>query len=204
MSSKEIAYIEWDSKGKIVRIFKSITTDAHLNPLDRLANRLRSGPYLEEYDVNWCERDQMYYYNKVGYGFGSIFLAGSVDPKKIRFKFWSDMGIELFGWNERTEKTRKLTESQIKKLGYDRASDIKWTDDITVGNDMYDRPPAAEGECYWCDACEDMLPKDDPCEHTFSCTAEGCDQYLWPQPTHCPDHDLCGHFKKKSKRRVKS
>lgn len=202
MSSRnlEIAYIEWGADGKIHRIIKTSIRNEHLNPLDRLAFELKHPPFMEEFDVNWCERDQIYYYYNSGGGACRIFLAGSADPKKHRFKFWAAVGIEFSGWNEKTGKSRKITEAQIKNLGYDRVPDLKWQDDITVGNSMYDRPPGEEGECYWCDACEDMLPKEIPCDHTFYCVNENCAEQHWSQPTHCPDHTVCKHAKQKKVR----
>lgn len=192
----EVAYIEWDEKGKIHIILKSVIRNMHLNALDRLAFELRNPPALEHFDVNWCERDRKYYFHNSGYGPGPIFLSGSADPKKIRFKFWAAANMTFTGWSEKTQKTRKLTAAQIKNLGYDRVDEFKWTDDITVGNDMYDRPPAEEGECYWCDQCQDMLPEEDKCDHVFVCRDDDCNEQGYEQLTHCPDREVCSHYQK--------
>lgn len=120
--SLQLSYIEWGPNGKITRIIKTWPLGLHMNPLDRIVYSLQTLPYLVEFDVNWCERDKLYYFHQSGGGRGRIFLPRTRDPEKVRFKFWSDTGVEFEGWDELIRKNRELTEDQINGLGYDRVS----------------------------------------------------------------------------------
>ena len=181
MSTYALAYVEWNSRGKVVRILRVHRVPPTVSAPDRIATALREGwvpnHRFDEFDVNWCERDQTYYIHEPGGTHGRIYLNGHVDGH--RSKIWAPDDIEFC---RADGDDRELTPEAIYELGYDQIELAEAPEDLSQ--------TCEDQSCYWCGPCDDMLPENDECKHVYWCDMCGCLIEKVHKCEHfCVDHD---------------
>jgi hypothetical protein len=170
MSSK-LVYVEWGSDGKVHRLIHEIPyDDTHQNIADRIVNKLTRPHRLDQWDVEWCKRDECYYVNESGGWSGRVYLNQMAGEH--RCSFWAADHIEFC---RATLRHEELTPAEISELGYDRVQLDKPPEDLAQ--------TCEEEMCYWCSICEDMFPLNGNCAHQHWC--DRCGTLITPDDAPC-------------------
>jgi len=163
-----ILALEYDSDGRLSRIVRAASAARTI--LDVLA----TGHRLDESDVNYCRRDDRYYRHEVGSWTGRVYLGQVMHGK--RCKLWAR---EEATFSRASDGDRMIFAEDIAALGYD-----------LVYGERPKLPYMEEGDCYWCEKCNDMLPKREPCDHVYWC--DTCYELLSRKTERCEHYcDQC-------------
>ena len=157
---RRLALVEWDSDGKVCRILSETLIPPKGNVLDDLVVKMDRPHRLNQYDIDWCKRDDAYYGHFSGCWTGRAYLNRHVPG--YRSKLWLADGIQCCGDGD---DDRLLSDTEIAELGYDVVELAGTPEDLSQ--------TCEETSCYWCSVCEDMLPQNDHCEHQRWCDACG-------------------------------
>jgi hypothetical protein len=182
-TAKDIAFVEWNSEGRVSRIIRGCMLDhSHLNTLDHIINTIDYPHQLEEWDVNWCKRDECYYVNYVGGWSGRVYLYKMMEGRRV--KFWAADRVQF---TDATLGQDEITAEEITALGYDRVAPTPIPRDLTR--------VCEETHSDWCEICQDMLPSNDHCEHFYWCDDCGCLSEKTDKCEHyCEEHEETFHY----------
>lgn len=163
---RRLAVVEWGANNKIVRALYVVVSkeDLRMPLLDRINKSITCQHRFDEYDVNWCERDQCYYAWNVGHSGGPVHLYRFAD--NVSHRLWADIDITFYDASNPDETLREneLLDAEIKEMGYALVRSDECDSEVV---DILNY--ADEESCAWCKVCSDMLPENDLCAHFYWC-----------------------------------
>lgn len=139
----KVVFIEQIKEGRSWRTYRVVTSN---------------GRTLDEFDVEWCRRDETYFFDKSGSGPDNqgIYLHRLIGPKG---RIWLAPGYFCYDGGKAHIRDR----ISLDEFGY--AVLPKYP-----GNPFAD---AIEQDCQSCSICEDYLPVENLCEHVWWCRTLG-------------------------------
>lgn len=115
-------------------------------------------------DIDWCRRDERYYWNETSWGCGTPALHGFVHPEKSKAKVWFAEGVEIQAYEGADKVT--IGPEGLAALGYT----------LEVEEPCLDFDEMWESDTHWCEFCEDHIPNYDYC----ATCQHFCPECLWP------------------------
>lgn len=162
-----LAAIEVDSDGRICRYLR--TSYKRPEVLDILA----TGHTFDEFDADFCRRDETIYSHQSGGHTGRVYLSKLVSSARHRLWARDDMTFSTACSDE------MISAADIAELGYDLEQSEKPPADLKA--QLRD---VSHGTVHYCQGCDDMIPDSDHCfEHEYWC--DDCGDFFQKAADQC-------------------